>query len=97
MDVVSYEDRSDPESLRMERTEKDHTFIWRQRTRTDNWQCGIQLHNPSRNELFAYKYLYIFLDTWEFWRTNIFSKVFNNQNWKSECSDIFFALIFLWT
>jgi hypothetical protein len=27
MDVVSYEDRSDPESLRMERTEKDHTFI----------------------------------------------------------------------
>jgi hypothetical protein len=37
-----------------------------------------------------------FLDTWEFWRTNIFSKVFNNQNWKSECSDIFFALIFLY-
>ena len=24
---VSYEHRSDPESLRMERTEKDHTFI----------------------------------------------------------------------
>jgi hypothetical protein len=33
------EERSDPESLRMERTEKDHTFIWRQRARTDNWQC----------------------------------------------------------
>jgi hypothetical protein len=32
----SYEDRSDPESLRMERTEKDHTFIWRKRARTDN-------------------------------------------------------------
>jgi hypothetical protein len=29
MDVVSYEDRSDPESLLMERTEKD------QRARTD--------------------------------------------------------------
>jgi hypothetical protein len=27
MNIASYEDRSDPESLRMERTEKDHTFI----------------------------------------------------------------------
>ena len=27
MDIASYEERSDPESLRMERTEKDHTFI----------------------------------------------------------------------
>ena len=34
MDITSYEERSDPESLRMERTEKDHTFIWRQRART---------------------------------------------------------------
>jgi hypothetical protein len=25
MDIASYEERSDPESLRMERTEKDHT------------------------------------------------------------------------
>ena len=33
------EDKSDPESLRMERTEKDHTFIWRKRVRTDNWKC----------------------------------------------------------
>ena len=39
MDVASYEERSDPESLRMERTEKDHTFIWRKRARTDNWKC----------------------------------------------------------
>ena len=36
MDIASYEDRSDPESLRMERTEKDHTFIRRKRARTDN-------------------------------------------------------------
>jgi hypothetical protein len=27
MDIASYEDRSDPESLRMERTEKDHTLF----------------------------------------------------------------------
>ena len=27
MDIASYEDRSDPESIRMERTEKKHTFI----------------------------------------------------------------------
>jgi hypothetical protein len=27
MDIASYEERSDPGSLRMERTEKDHTFI----------------------------------------------------------------------
>ena len=26
IDIASYEDRSDPESLRMERTEKDYTF-----------------------------------------------------------------------
>jgi hypothetical protein len=25
--VISYEARNDPESLQMERTEKDHTFI----------------------------------------------------------------------
>ena len=37
--TLQREERSDPESLRMERTEKDHTFIWRQRARTDNWQC----------------------------------------------------------
>jgi hypothetical protein len=33
------EERSDPESLRIERTEKDHTFIWRKRTRIENCQC----------------------------------------------------------
>jgi hypothetical protein len=27
IDIASYEERSDPESLRMERTEKDNTFI----------------------------------------------------------------------
>jgi hypothetical protein len=27
MDIAFYEERSDPESLRMERTEKDHTYI----------------------------------------------------------------------
>ena len=45
MDIASYEERSDPESLRMERTEKDHTFIWRQ---SQNWQltmCKIKYRN----------------------------------------------------
>jgi hypothetical protein len=36
MNIASYEERSDPESLRMERTEKDHTFISRQRARTED-------------------------------------------------------------
>ena len=27
MDIASYEERSDPESLRMERTEKKHTLF----------------------------------------------------------------------
>ena len=34
MNVASYEDRSDPESLRMERTENDHTFL---KTESQNW------------------------------------------------------------
>jgi len=36
MDIASYEERSDPGSLRMERTEKDHTFVRRQRARTED-------------------------------------------------------------
>jgi hypothetical protein len=45
MDIASYEERSDPESLRMERTKKDHTFIWRE---SQNWQltmCKIKYRN----------------------------------------------------
>jgi hypothetical protein len=45
--------------------------------------------NSSHINIYIYSKA-TFLDTWEFWGTNIFSnKVFNNQNWKSECSDIF--------
>ena len=46
--------------------------------------------NSSHINIYIYSKA-TFLDTWEFWRTNIFSnKVFNKQNWKSECSDIYF-------
>jgi hypothetical protein len=34
MDIASYEDRSDPESLRIEITETDHPIVGRQRVRT---------------------------------------------------------------
>ena len=36
MDIASYEDRSDPESLRIEITETDHPIVGRQRVRTKN-------------------------------------------------------------
>jgi hypothetical protein len=46
--------------------------------------------NSSHINIYIYSKA-IFLDTWEFWRTSTSSnKVFNNQNWKSECSDLYF-------
>jgi hypothetical protein len=36
MAIASYEDRSDPESLRIEITETDHPIVGRKRDRTKN-------------------------------------------------------------